>query len=78
MNQVPLFKIITFSSALNENLFDMDKDTYFDQGYEYVSGARIKSWKKEDTVYKPFVKYSKIHPIPALLKLGVVLEKKNL
>ncbi|MGN1181674.1 MAG: peptidoglycan D,D-transpeptidase FtsI family protein, partial [Faecalibacillus sp.] len=26
------FKIITFSSALNENLFDMDKDTYFDKG----------------------------------------------
>ena len=28
------FKIITFASALNENLFDMDKDTYFDKGYE--------------------------------------------
>ena len=27
------FKIITFSSALNENLFDMDKDTYYDKGY---------------------------------------------
>lgn len=40
------FKIITFSSALNENLFDMDKDTYYDQGYEIVGGARIKSWKK--------------------------------
>ena len=40
------FKIITFSSALNENLFDMDKDTYFDKGYEIVGGARIKSWKK--------------------------------
>ena len=40
------FKIITFSSALNENLFDMDKDTYFDKGYEIVNGARIKSWKK--------------------------------
>ena len=36
------FKIITFSSALNENLFDMDKDAYYDKGYEYVSGARIK------------------------------------
>lgn len=24
----------------------MDKDTYYDKGYEYVSGARIKSWKK--------------------------------
>lgn len=40
------FKIITFASALNENLFDMNKDTYYDKGYEYVGGARIKSWKK--------------------------------
>ena len=26
-------RIITFSSALNETLFDMDKDTYYDKGY---------------------------------------------
>lgn len=40
------FKIITFSSALNENLFDMDKDTYYDKGYEYVSGARTNHGKR--------------------------------
>lgn len=39
------FKIITFAAALNENLFDMEKDYYMDIGYEIVSGARIKSWK---------------------------------
>lgn len=39
------FKSIIFASALELNLFDMHKDTYFDKGYEMVGGARIKSWK---------------------------------
>ena len=46
MNQVLHLRLLHFPSALNENLFDMDKDTYYDQGYEIVGGARIKSWKK--------------------------------
>ena len=40
------FKAMTFAAALNEGLFDMHKDTYYDKGYEIVSGQRIKSWKK--------------------------------
>lgn len=39
------FKSVTFAAALDYNLFDMFKDTYFDKGYEIVEGARIKSWR---------------------------------
>lgn len=39
------FKVITFASALNEGVIDMEKDTYMDIGYEIVNGARIKSWR---------------------------------
>lgn len=39
------FKAITFAAALEDELFDMEKDTYFDRGYEMVEGARLKSWK---------------------------------
>lgn len=39
------FKSVSFASALDLNLFNMYKDTYFDKGYEMVGGARIKSWK---------------------------------
>lgn len=39
------FKTVTFASALEEKLFDMYTDTYFDRGFEIVGGARIKSWK---------------------------------
>ena len=40
------FKVFSFAAALNENLINMYKDTYYDKGYEIVAGARIKSWKK--------------------------------
>lgn len=39
------FKIVTFAIGLNEEVFDMEKDTYYDRGFEVVNGARIKSWK---------------------------------
>ena len=39
------FKTVTYSAALEENLFDQFKDTYYDKGYELVEGARLKSWK---------------------------------
>ncbi len=39
------FKTITFAAALEEDLFDMQTDTYMDNGYEIVEGARLKSWK---------------------------------
>ncbi len=39
------FKALTFASALDQELFDMHEDTYMDNGYEIVEGARIKSWR---------------------------------
>ena len=72
------FKIITFSSALNENLFDMDKDTYFDQGYEYVSGARIKSWKKGGHGLQTFREVLQNSSNPGFVEIGRRLGKKRL
>lgn len=40
------FKVFSFAAGLEENKFDMFKDTYYDKGYEIVDGFRIKSWKK--------------------------------
>lgn len=40
------FKAMTFAAAINENKINIFKDTYYDRGYEIVSGRRIKSWKK--------------------------------
>lgn len=40
------FKVVSFASAINEKLIDIDHDYYYDKGYEIVSGKKIKSWKK--------------------------------
>lgn len=39
------FKILTLTTALNENLVDLEKDTFYDGGSVNVDGARIKCWK---------------------------------
>ena len=72
------FKIITFSSALNEKLFDMDKDTYYDKGYEYVSGARIKSWKKGGHGLQTFREVLQNSSNPGFVEIGRRLGKKRL
>ena len=40
------FKIVTLSSALEENIVDLEKDTFYDGGSVNVDGARIKCWKR--------------------------------
>lgn len=72
------FKIITFSSALNEKLFDMDKDTYYDQGYEYVSGAKIKSWKKGGHGLQTFREVLQNSSNPGFVEIGRRLGKERL
>lgn len=39
------FKIMTFASALEENLIDMEKDHFYDSGSVTISGSRIGCWK---------------------------------
>lgn len=72
------FKIMTFSSALNENLFDMDKDTYYDKGYEIVKGARIKSWKKGGHGLQTFREVLQNSSNPGFVEIGRRLGKDKL
>ena len=39
------FKIVTLASAIEENVVDLEKDTFYDGGSVNVDGARIKCWK---------------------------------
>ncbi|MEE0965517.1 MAG: penicillin-binding transpeptidase domain-containing protein [Bacilli bacterium] len=72
------FKIITFSSALNEKLFDMDNDTYFDKGYEIVNGVRIKSWKKGGHGLQTFREVLQNSSNPGFVEIGRRLGKDKL
>lgn len=72
------FKIITFSSALNENLFDMDKDTYYDCGYVYVKGSKIKSWKKGGHGLQTYRQVLQNSSNPGFVEIARKLGKKRL
>ena len=72
------FKIITFASALNENVIDMDKDTYYDKGYEIVKGARIKSWKKGGHGLQTFREVLQNSSNPGFVEIGRRLGKDKL
>ena len=39
------FKIVTLASSVQENVVDLEKDTFYDGGSVNVDGARIKCWK---------------------------------
>lgn len=72
------FKIITFASALNEELFDMDQDTYYDIGYEMVGKARIKSWKKGGHGLQTFRQVLQNSSNPGFVEIGRRLGKEKL
>lgn len=72
------FKIVTFASALNEKLFDMDQDTYYDKGYEIVGGARIKSWKAGGHGLQTFREVLQNSSNPGFVEIGRRLGKDKL
>ncbi|MFV0395629.1 MAG: stage V sporulation protein D [Coprobacillaceae bacterium] len=72
------FKILTFAATLNEGLFDMDTDTYYDNGYEIVGGARIKSWKKGGHGLQTFREVLQNSSNPGFVEIGRRLGKDKL
>lgn len=72
------FKSVTFSSALDLNLFDMFKDTYYDRGYEMVGGARIKSWRAGGHGLQTFLQVLENSSNPGFVEIGRRLGLDNL
>lgn len=72
------FKILTFSAGLNEELFDMDEDTYYDKGYEIVNGTKIKSWKKGGHGLQTFREVLQNSSNPGFVEIGRRLGKDKL
>lgn len=72
------FKSVTFSSALDLNLFDMFKDTYMDKGYEMVGGARIKSWRAGGHGLQTFLQVLENSSNPGFVEIGRRLGLDNL
>lgn len=72
------FKSVTFASALEENLFDMYKDTFYDRGYVMIGGARIKSWRAGGHGEQTFLQVLENSSNPGFVEIGSRLGKDRL
>ena len=72
------FKIITMSSAVEEKIIDIYKDTFYDSGSVKVSGARIGCWKGSGHGHQTFLQVLENSCNPGFVKLGQMLGKEKL
>ena len=49
------FKIITTAAAIEENVVNLEKDTFYDTGSVIVSGSRIGCWKSKGHGFQTFL-----------------------
>ena len=64
------FKPMIFAAGLNEGLFNMYKDTYYDKGYVNVGGATIKSWKKGGHGLQTYVELLQNSSNPGMVEIS--------
>lgn len=75
---VSIFKIITFSSALEEKVIDMNKDHFYDSGSVHINGTRIGCWKSKGHGDQTFLQVLENSCNPGFVKLGQMLGKDKL
>lgn len=64
------FKIITLSAAVEENVVDLEKDTFFDKGYTMVEGVRLRCWKRDGHGEETFLQVVENSCNPGFIELG--------
>lgn len=72
------FKIITLAASLEENVVDLEKDTYYDTGSIQVENARIKCWKAGGHGSQTFLQVVENSCNPGFVVLGQRLGKDKL
>ncbi len=72
------FKVFSFAAGLDQNLFNMYNDTYYDKGYEIVGGQRIKSWKKGGHGLQTYLEVLQNSSNPGFVSIARKLGKDNL
>ena len=71
------FKLTSFSAALEENLFDMEKDHFYDTGSVKVGGATIRCWKPGGHGDQTFLQVLQNSCNPGFVKIGQMLGKER-
>ena len=72
------FKIITMSTAVEEKIIDIFKDTFYDSGSVKINGTRIGCWKSGGHGQQTFLQVLENSCNPGFVKLGMMLGKEKL
>ncbi len=75
---VVTFKIITLAASLEENIVDLEKDTFFDGGGITVSGATLHCWKAGGHGAETYLEVVENSCNPGFVNLGLKLGKETL
>ena len=73
-----IFKIITLTTALQEKLVDLEKDTFDDSGSIHVENARIKCWKAGGHGHQTYLQVVENSCNPGFVRLGQKIGKEKL
>lgn len=71
-------KIVTTAAVVEENLIDLDKDTFYDSGSVKVDTAKIKCWKAGGHGAQTFMQVLQNSCNPGFVKMGQLLGKEKL
>lgn len=72
------FKIITLAASLEENIVDLEKDTFFDSGAVTVEGATLHCWKHGGHGAQTYLEVVENSCNPGFVNLGLKLGKEKL
>lgn len=72
------FKIITMSTAVEENVVDLENDHFYDSGSVNVDGSVLKCWKAGGHGDQTFLQVLQNSCNPGFVKLGQMLGKDRL
>lgn len=72
------FKIITLAASLEENIVDLEKDTFFDGGGITVGGATLHCWKHGGHGAQTYLEVVENSCNPGFVNLGLKLGKETL
>ena len=72
------FKIITTAAAVEEQVIDLEHDTFYDSGSVKVSGAKIRCWKSGGHGHQTFLQVFENSCNPGFVSMGFRLGKEKL
>lgn len=64
------FKIITLSAAIEEDVVDLENESFHDQGFTMVEGARLRCWKREGHGHQTFLEVVENSCNPGFIEMG--------